>query len=114
MQHFYINPSIFENLENGNFEPIYFDCSKLWCERMFNMRKYSCIPNGKDIYGTDVFHVRLFNTNSTNQSLIAIVRHDVVKGKEMNGQIEFKNQRFNKLTVCKVENPTERDKYGRT
>ena len=29
-------------------------------------------------------------------------------------QIEFKNQRFNKLTVCKVEKPTERDKYGRT
>lgn len=32
----------------------------------------------------------------------------------MNGQIEFRNQRFNKLTVCKVEKPTERDKYGRT
>ena len=58
--------------------------------------------------------MHIYEVKQPNQSLIAIVRHDVVKGKEMNGQIEFKNQRFNKLTVCKVEKPTEGDKYGRT
>lgn len=114
MQHFYINPSIFEKLENGNFEPVYFDTSSLWNKRMYDMRTKSKVPNSKEIYGCDAFMVRLFNTNKTNQSLIAIVTHEMVFGKEVNGELQFKTRRFNRLNVLKVEKPKEGDKYGRT
>lgn len=114
MQHFYINPNIFERLENGNFEPVYFDSSSLWNKRMYDMRTKSKVPNSKEVYGYDAFIVRLFNTNHPTQSLIATVTHEIVYGKEINGEIEFKNQRFNKLNVLKVEKPKEGDMYGRT
>lgn len=114
MQHFYINPKIFESLEGGDFVPVYFDASGYMNERFYNMRTSSKIPDRKDVNGKDLYVVRLFNTNKTNESLIAVVGHEMTKGKEYNGKISFTDRHFHKLTVYKVEKPKEKDCYGRS
>ena len=92
MQHFYINPNVFNNIKSGKFEPIYFNFCNTWNKRCYDMRNQNKVQNGKELYGEDVFLVRLFN----------------------NGELSFKNQRFNKLTIYKIEEPKEKDCYGRT
>ena len=76
------------------------------------MRNQNKVQNGKEIYGEDVFLVRLFNTGNDKESVIATVGHSFVNGKEMNGELSFKNQRFNKLTIYKIEEPNEMYCYG--
>jgi len=77
------------------------------------MRNQNKVKNGKELYGEDVFLVRLFNTGNDKESVIATVGHNFVNGKEMNGESCFKNQKFNKLTIYKIEEPKEKDCYGR-
>lgn len=113
MQHFYINPNTFNNIKNGNFEPIYFNFCNTWNKHCYEMRNQNKVKNGKELYGEDVFLVRLFNTGNDKESVIATVGHNFVNGKEMNGESCFKNQKFNKLTIYKIEEPKEKDCYGR-
>ena len=114
MQHFYINPNVFNNIKSGKFEPIYFSFCSTWNKRCYDMRNQNKVQNGKELYGEDVFLVRLFNTGNDNESFIATVGHSFVNGKEMDGELRFEKQRFNKLTIYKIEEPKEKDCYGRT
>lgn len=114
MQHFYINPNVFNNIKSGKFEPIYFSFCSTWNKRCSDMRNQNKVQNGKELYGEDVFLVRLFNTENDNESVIATVGHSFVNGKEMDGELRFEKQRFNKLTIYKIEEPKEKDCYGRT
>ena len=113
MQHFYINPNIFNNIKNGKFEPIYFNFCSTWNKRCYEMRNQNRVQNGKETYGEDVFLVRLFNTANDKESVIATVGHNFVNGKEMNEKLCFTNLKFNKLTIYKIEEPKEKDCYGR-